>query len=407
MKNQMISTHNIRVMFWIKFFGTINFIAPVLTLFYLERGLEATHILWLQLFWSGAVLVGEVPGGVVADRFGAKVSFLIGVIIKIVSIVLLIFAYDPWMFFLFSALNGFAVTFFSGADEALIYESLKEDSDHHRMDRAMGKIQSAGFVSMILAVLFGAYFAKDLEDKQFIFLLVLGVSFHLLEFILIFFVKSPSNTALYRENPFTQVGAGIKAIQKAPTLLLLFVNFTLVFIAADSVYEAFNQPIFTNAGLPVVMIGVVYALAAILGFVTSQSVGWFTGRFSRKLLMNITGALAVIGLLLSAIFGEALWLIIGAFFVLRIGQALRRPIYSQLKNDLIPSEIRATTLSLISVLDSAFDLIIFGLLSAVAFQGIAGILIASSIVALIGTLTPLQKKVRGRRMRKPSGAIAK
>ena len=381
-------------MFWVKFFGTINFIAPVLTLFYFGRGLEATHILWLQIFWSGAVLIGEVPGGVVADRFGAKQSFLVGVILKVSSLVLLVFANDPWMFFLFSAINGFSVTFFSGADEALIYESLKEDNQHHRMDRAMGKIQSAGFVSMILAVVFGAYFAKELRDEQFIFLIVLGLAFHIVELVLIFFVKNPSSIGSYRENPFKQVISGIKVIRKAPTLLLLFVNFTLVFIPADSVYEAFNQPIFTNAGVPVVMIGVLYALAAIFGFVTSQSVGWLTSRFSKKLLMNVTGGLASLGLLLSALLGESLWFVIGAFFILRVGQAIRRPIYSQLKNDLIPSDVRATTLSLISVLDSAFDLILFGLLSVIALKGLTGILLASSVIALIGTLTPLQRKVK-------------
>ncbi|MCT2535717.1 MFS transporter [Aquibacillus koreensis] len=392
MKNRTISSHNIRVMFWITFFGTINFIAPVLTLFYMERGLEASHILMLQLFWSGAVLIGEVPGGVVADRFGAKISFVIGVIVKIVSIIILIFAYDPWLFFLFSALNGFSVTFFSGADEALVYESLKEDNDHHRMDRAMGKIQSASFVSMILAVLFGAYFAQDLRDEQFVMLLGLAVIFHLVELILIFFVKSPSNISLYRENPFKQVLTGVKAIRKAPTLLLLFINFTLVFIPADSVYEAFNQPIFTNAGLPVVMIGVVYSLAAICGYIASQSVGRLTSRFSRKGLMFVTGILSFIGLLLSALYGESLWLVLGAFFVLRIGQTIRRPIYSQLKNDLIPSEVRATTISLIAVLDSTFDLIVFGFLSLIAFNGLTSILLASSLIALVGTLTPIQMK---------------
>lgn len=107
--------------------------------------------------------------------------------------------------------------------------------------------------------------------------------------------------------------------------------------------------------------------------------------------MTVTGTLAAIGLFLSAILGESIWIVIGAFFVLRIGQAIRRPIYSQLKNDLIPSEIRATTLSLISVLDSAFDLVIFGLLSVVAFDGVTGILLASSAIALIGTLTPIER----------------
>ncbi|GAA0330161.1 MFS transporter [Bacillus carboniphilus] len=402
-KSHSISTHNIRIMFWVSFFGTINFIAPVLTLFYLGRGLEAIHILWLQIFWSGAVLLGEVPGGVVADRYGAKTSFLIGVIIKIISITILIFAYEPWLFFLFSALNGLSVTFFSGANEALVYESLKQDNEHHRMDRAMGKIQSAGFVSMILAVVFGAFLAKDLKDEQFIFLIVLGLVFHVAEFFLIFLLKDPMNTGVDRENPFTQVKSGIKAIRKEPTLLLLFLNFTLVFIPADSVYEAFNQPIFVHAGLPVVFIGVLYALAAIGGFIVSQSVGWFSSRFTRKFLMGITGILASFGLLLSALFGESLWIVMGAFFVLRFGQAIRGPIYSQLKNDLIPSEVRATTLSLISVLDSAFDLILFGLLSVVAINGLNGILIASSVIALIGTLIPLQ--VRKRRVEVKKSAV--
>jgi MFS family permease len=386
-----ISTHNIRTLFWVRFFGTINFIAPVLTLFYMGRGLDATHILWLQLFWSGAVLIGEVPGGVVADRYGAKTSFLIGQVIKIGSIVLLIFAYEPWMFFLFSFLNGFSVTFFSGADEALIYESLKEDNVHDKMDQAMGKIQSAGFISMLLAVVFGAYIARDLKDEQFILLLILGLVFHLVEFFLLFLVKSPANSGSYRHNPFKQVVSGIKAIRKAPQLLLLFLNFTLVFIPADSVYEAFNQPILKNAGFPVMMIGVIYALAAIGGYVASQSVGWFTNHFSRKLLMNITGGLAVLGLLVSAIYGETLWLVIGGFFIIRLSQTIRYPIYSQLTNDLIPSNIRATTLSLISVLDSAFDLVIFGLLMSVAVSGLTGILIASSFIALLGTITPIQK----------------
>ena len=117
--------------------------------------------------------------------------------------------------------------------------------------------------------------------------------------------------------------------------------------------------------------------------------------------MNVTGGLAALGLLLSALYEESLWIVLGAFFVLRLGQAMRGPIYSQLKNDLIPSKIRATTLSLISVLDSAFDLIVFGILSVVAYQGITGILLASSALALIGTLTPIKRKRNNKTINTP------
>jgi hypothetical protein len=57
----------------------------------------------------------------------------------------------------------------------------------------MGKIQSARFVSMILAVIYGAYFAQDLQDEQFVFLIAFGLIFHVVELLLFFFVKNPNN----------------------------------------------------------------------------------------------------------------------------------------------------------------------------------------------------------------------
>jgi MFS family permease len=121
MNKQTLGAYNSRILFWINFFGTISFIKPVVTLFYFERGINETELVFIIMCWSGAVLIGEVPTGFFADRYGAKRSFLMGSFIKLISIILLIFATEPWMFFLVSALNGLSVTFFSGADEALLY----------------------------------------------------------------------------------------------------------------------------------------------------------------------------------------------------------------------------------------------------------------------------------------------
>ncbi|MBS4175622.1 MFS transporter [Bacillus sp. FJAT-49736] len=390
MKKNTIAKHNISILFWVQFFSTMSFLQPVITLFYMERGLSEKDILVVLMFWSVAVMLGEVPSGIFADRFGAKKSFLAGALINIISYSLLFFAHSPGLFFLYSALNGLSVTFFSGADEALIYESLKESDEQHLMDRAMGKIQSAGFISAMIAVLFGAYIAKDLKEGQFQLLIALGLVFYSVQLILLFWIKNPSSFTPYRENPFKQVTEGLKVIKEAPQLLYMFLNVTLVFIPASAVYENFNQPLFTHAGLPVYLIGIVYAVAAIIGYFASHSVGWLCDRFSRVLLMNITGILAVVGLLLSAMYGETLWLVLGAFFVLKFVRAIRYPIYSQLSNDIIPSEVRATTISLLSILDSICDLVVFGIISAVALKGISSIFVGCAILALIGTLLPIK-----------------
>ncbi|MGG0240608.1 MFS transporter [Bacillus rhizoplanae] len=389
MKKQTIASHNIGILFWVQFFGTISFLQPVMTLFYMERGLTAANIFIVLMCWSGAVLVGELPTGIFADRFGAKLSFLTGSIIKTFSISILLFADNLWLFCLYSLLNGFSVTFFSGADEALIYESLKETNEHNLMDKAMGKIQSAGFISMLIAVIFGSYFAKDLREEQFTFLIVLGILFHLIELVLLLFIKSPKKLSSYREESFSQVIEGIKVIREAPQLLVMFLNVSLVFIPASAVYDTFNQPLFTNAGLPVFAIGIMYALAAILGYFSSISIGWLTGKFSRIVLMNVTGGLAVLGLLLSTFYGNTLWVVLGAFFILRFVRAIRYPIYSQLSNDIIPSHVRATTISLLSILDSILDLAIFGTLSFLAVNALPFVFAGCACIACIGTFLPI------------------
>ncbi|WP_064093248.1 MFS transporter [Rossellomorea aquimaris] len=391
MNNQLsLASHNVRILFWVSFFGTISFLQPVLTLFYMERGLNSSEILIVLMFWSGAVLIGEVPTGIFADRFSAKISFLVGSVLKTISMVMLLFTYEPWMFFLYSFINGFSVTFFSGADEALIYDSLKESGEENRMDSAMGKIQSATFVSMLIAVVLGSLLAKDLTNQQFNLLIILGLFFHIIEFFLILKIKQPGNDSFTKKNPFLQLKSGIRVIQQAPQLLLMFLNVTLVFIPAGAVYGYFDQPLLKGAGLPVYLIGILYAISACVGFIASHSIGWLTAHFSRVLLMNFSGMLAVIGLIVSAIFASSLWMIIGAFFVLRLVRALRYPIYSQLSNDLIPSKVRATTISLLSIVDSGLDLIVFGLLSTIALTGYSNVLIGCSLIALIGTLLPIR-----------------
>lgn len=391
MKKKTLASHNIAVLFWYNLIGTLSFIQPVITLFYMSRGLDETYIIWMMMFWSGFVLIGEVPTGVFADRVGAKVSFMTGGFVNLLSIFILVFAHDPWMFFLSSALSGLSASFFSGADEALIYESLKESNEEHLMDRAMGKINSAQFITMIIAVILGAYMARDLTQGQFLVLLYLGLFFQAIGIAILFLVKKPVAIEGYRDNPFKQVREGAAVIRRTPQLLLMFLNVTIVFIPAGAVFGNFDQPFLKGAGLPISLIGIVYAIASVISFFASRFVGSLTKRFSRVSLMYVTGFLAVFALFLASLFGKSLIIALAAFFILRFVRAIRYPIYSQLSNDWIPSHVRATTISLLSIIDSVADLIIFVTIAGIAAFGLPKIFFLCAIIAFIGTLLPIKK----------------
>ncbi|WP_088103106.1 MFS transporter [Halalkalibacter urbisdiaboli] len=394
MKKGTLASQNIRVLFWAELFGSVRFLQPVLALFYFSRGLDEAYILWVLLFWSTGVLIGEVPTGMFADRYGAKLSFMIGSILSIVSHGMLIWAYEPWMFFASSLLSGFAVTFFSGADEALIYESLKESNEENMLDRALGIIQSAQFVVMVFVLILGAIIAKDLTDEQFILLIVLGVVFQSIQIVLLFFVKNPTGQGNYRENPFKQVKEGMLAIKRAPQVLWMFLNITLVFIPTAAIFDNFNDKLLSDAGLPVYLIGGVLAGLSILSFFVSRSIGWITSRISRITVLYVTGGMGVFGLLFVAFYRETLWILLFIMVLLRFVRTVRYPVYAQLANDIIPSNVRATTISLLSIIDSVCDLVIFSSVAGIAVFGFEKMFLAAAAIALIGSLLPIRPVTR-------------
>jgi len=296
------------------------------------------------------------------------------------------------MFMLFSVLNGLSVTFFSGADEALIYESLKKDNKQQKMDEAMGKIQSAGFIAMMIAVLFGSFFARDLEQEQFQLLILLSMVSYIVEFVLLFFIQEPSGKVNIPGTSIENVLEGVRVIKQAPRLLVMFMNVTLVFIPTVAVFQKFDQPLMIGSGLPVYFIGPVYAVGALLAFFSSRSIGMLNKNLSYSVLMYTSGLLSAFGLLLAALFQNQLWIILSMVLFLRWVGAIRYPIYSQLSNNIIPSHVRATTISLLSILDSLFDLVIFLLLISFAAEGIQGILFGGAAVALIGAALPIQQR---------------
>jgi MFS family permease len=385
-----LAARNIRILFWAELFGSIRFLQPVLALFYFARGLDESLILWVMIFWSTGVLIGEIPTGMFADRYGAKLSFIIGAILSIISHSLLIWAYDPWVFFSSSILSGLAVTFFSGSDEALIYESLKESNEEDKMDHALGIIQSAQFVVTIGVLIIGSIIAKDLTNNQFNLLIVLGIAFQSVQVGLLFFVQNPSNHGTYQENPFQQVKEGLHAIKKSPQVLWMFLNITLVFIPTAAIFDNFSDKLLSDAGLPVYLIGTVFACLAILSFFISRSIGWMTARISRITLLYATGALGAICLMFVALYRETLWVLLLMMVLLRFIRTVRYPVYAQLANDIIPSHVRATTISLLSIIDSVCDLVIFASISGIAMYGFEKMFLAAAGIALIGSLIPIR-----------------
>jgi MFS family permease len=343
--------------FWLKVFIHIGLLQPVLTLFFLSRGLNYVQIFSLFATIVIAMLLFEVPTGIVADKFGRKVSIICGIIGLIITSILLIFAHSYLLFLVVYFLSGVTYTFLSGSDEALIYDSLKQTRKQKQMKKVWAKIISAQFLPLIFATPFAAYIAKDLLESQFIILIIGHAVFSLFALIVAFTLVEPKIKSGTHEtrSPKKLLLSAVKHIKKSPALVRLFMNKTLIIIPGFHIFFLLWQPYFQQSGIPVAYFGVVMSIGSLVLFILLRNMHIFK---PTKNFLFYTALFPMLAFGIASVFTGIIAALV-FYFTIRILVWIREPVFAQFMNDHIESHNRATVLSSLSMIDSFFDVIIF------------------------------------------------
>jgi MFS family permease len=98
-------------------------VMPVIVPFFRAHGLTLAQVYGLQALFAAATLLLELPSGYVADVLGRRRALVLASVAKGVAFAVLAFADDFAGFAAFELLAAVAVSLFSGADVALLYET--------------------------------------------------------------------------------------------------------------------------------------------------------------------------------------------------------------------------------------------------------------------------------------------
>jgi MFS family permease len=94
--------------------------------FTISKEFSPAQALFLVGLGALAKALSEVPTGVVADRFSRKYSIFIGYIVLLFSWIGIATSTGFALMLVFVFMAGVGASFISGADDALLYDSLKE-----------------------------------------------------------------------------------------------------------------------------------------------------------------------------------------------------------------------------------------------------------------------------------------
>src|SRR5437879_2448235 len=101
---------------------------PIISLYFLNNGVDLEAIVVSQTLYSIFAFIGELPTGILADKFGQKTAIFLGYLLESFGLFVMLFMPNILGLYIAYSLIGVAESFLSGSQEALVYESYHQET---------------------------------------------------------------------------------------------------------------------------------------------------------------------------------------------------------------------------------------------------------------------------------------
>jgi len=338
---------NINKMYLLKAVKWFMILMPIIVLFFEKHGLSLTQIMILQATYSFTVALFEIPSGFFADIYGRRLSLFFGSILTFLGYLIFSFYSGFNEFFIAEIFLGIGGSLISGADSALIYDTLlelKKDEDYTKIE---GKNYGIGNVSEGLAGILGGFLAvSSLELPVYIQTFVLFFSIPLSYSL----VEPKSSYKLAKS--FKSILLVVKETFFQKNKLKWYILYSSAMGIGTLSIAWFVQPFLMEIDTPLIYYGIIWASLNIITGITS----YYSYIFDKgKVLIYISLSMLISFILLGfniSIYG---FIFIVLIYLMR---GIITPNLRNLININSTSERRATVLSLRSfVIRISFALI--------------------------------------------------
>jgi len=324
-------------------------------LFFIQNGLSLLQIGLLESIFHGTSLLCEIPSGMLADRFSYKTNLYLARLASIVSSILILFGQGNfWIYALAMMVSAWSYNFDSGTSTAFLYDSAVEAGQKDRYLQISSFLSGVAEVTRTLGTVVAGFFIHG--ALAWTYLIAIGLSF--LSIILIYLMKEPmakreKNESLTFKTIVLQVR---KEWHEKPVLFYWMMTYQLVGTLMCMFYFYYQQKISDLAGWQVSLVMLIGSGLNLIAVYVASQIGkkWNSNRVFPTLV-------ALTGLALLLVFFGTPFAFLLVYLLTDILYAVYQPIYFNDLQGYLPSSVRATMLSINSMLFSLSMIVIFPL----------------------------------------------
>lgn len=343
----MKESANIKKIYWISFFRDFHLFTAILIPFFTLWGeISFSQIMLLQAIFTFSVFALEVPTGVIADKIGRRKSIVIACLFSIIAPIVYSSFANFWVFAIAEILWATSRAFISGADSAMIYDSLKSTKETTLSKKIFGKARSFGMAGILVAAPIGGLIAQLMSERITMTLTVFPM---IIATIISLTLKEPNKKFSKKgENSLKIFKSGMKKLKDNKPLRVLSIDYIIVGIFSFFILWAY-QLVLQKNNVPVLWFGVIHSSMIVLQILLLNKISFFEKIFGgKRKYLGITAIIVGFSFILMA-FVQNIFVIIGLILTIAMFGLTRKVIHQSYLNKFIDSHNRATVLSIISM----------------------------------------------------------
>ncbi len=372
----------LRLIYAFQALKSLQLFGAVAVPFYLEwAGVDYTRMFLLEGAYALFIVLLEVPTGTIADRFGRKASLLAGTVFAGISFMMFGLTRSYPLYFVANFLCAAGATCISGADQALIYDTLLAAGKSEAGRRVLARYQAVETTAMMVGFVVGAWLASSWPRPQSLatVFLLSGLAF-LLSTIPLWFVPEPARNEKL-QNPLREGLDGMRLLLAPGELRRLALNYATISATGFFMFW-FYQSLAREAELPLAANGILGAGLNLLGMVLLWKATALEAKVGLARLLIITAVAPGVFYLALAGFRPPVFALTAAFIVVGC-KLLRGPLLSDLINQRVESRRRATVLSGVSLIERAIVFLLYPLVGLAADRSLSLAFAGLGLVSLI------------------------
>jgi MFS family permease len=375
--------HNVQKLKITSFLWALVFYMPIISLYMLDNGVPLAAIVLSQVSYSLFSILGEVPTGILADKYGHKESVVTGYLINGFAALILLFF--PSLVGLYLATSLFAIgdTFLSGSKEALLYESSK---DKRLFQRHYSSLLSYEILGFAISALIAGAFIQLTDQNNYEVLIIAAAAAKFLAAMISLSLKNvyiPIEDKAKGPEALTLLKQSVKLI-KTNKVVFTMAAVTVLTLNGEYFMYSVYQPYFEAANVDPFFIGFVLSAGAFLNFIFTRNAYKLEKHLALNAIILSINVILGVSYVAMALFVNPVALV-GLFIVMNGLYNVQIPVISDYINGHTDSSIRATVLSGIGLIKHSVQIfvrIILGVLVGVI--GTSNTMLTQGIYLIIG-----------------------